>query len=170
MTTVFNETKYSICEPDLGIDLHESVQEMSARRLLFESGALQSECFVREKKLHGPSRFFSEEGVLLSETWFWLGKKQGISRLFYRSGASYANLRFRDDCKMGRQEYFYENGQPKTIEEYLNGRLHGESVLYWPNGCLKRRCYFDRGLRCGLDQIWNEAGAVLHEESYANQS
>jgi antitoxin component YwqK of YwqJK toxin-antitoxin module len=164
---IFNETEYLICESELGIELKEIPQQTRVQRLFFENGALQSECYYRDNQLHGPSRFFSEEGILLAETWFWLGRRQGIARMFYQSGAPYAILRFRNDRKIQKQEYFYENSQLKTIEEYLDGRLHGESVLYWPNGQCKRRCHFDHGKRCGVDQIWNEAGAVLHEEVYA---
>lgn len=65
-----------------------------------------------------------------------------------------------------RKEYFYEDGTPKTIERYKAGRLDGESILYWPNGKLKRKCSFCNGVRHGLDQMWNEEGFLADEGRY----
>ncbi len=78
----------------------------------------------------------------------------------YANGACYARL--------GKEmrEYFYEEGRPKTIEPYSEGVLHGEVLLYWPNGTLKRKCSFHHHLRHGLDQIWNEQGILVDEGTY----
>lgn len=62
--------------------------------------------------------------------------------------------------------YFYEDGTPKTVEPYREGKWHGEVLLYWPNGILKRKCAFCEGLRHGLDQIWNEEGKLMDEDRY----
>jgi hypothetical protein len=77
--------------------------------------------------------------------------------LYYLSGAIY--------CKVGKgkKEYFYEDGTPKTVENY-----DGESLLYWPNGKLKRKCTFQKGVRHGLDQMWSEEGILADEGSYEN--
>ena len=80
----------------------------------------------------------------------------------YPSGALYA--RIQDE----KHEYFYENGTPKTIEHYTEGRLHGEAILYWPNGALKRKCQFHQGKRFGLDQMWNDEGKLLDEQDYGS--
>lgn len=41
-----------------------------------------------------------------------------------------------------------------------------EVCLYWPNGKLKRRCFFQEGLRVGIDQMWNEEGQLVDEGHY----
>lgn len=70
--------------------------------------------------------------------------------LYYKSGALYR----RGDT------YFYENGTLKTVER------EDEAVLYWPNGKMKRRCGFQKGVRHGLDQMWNEDGILVDEGQY----
>ncbi len=82
--------------------------------------------------------------------------------LYYQSGKLYAIL------SEQKREYFYEDGTLKTSEEYADGRLHGESALYWPDGTLKRRCHFAKGERHGLDQIWDESGLLSDEGRYEN--
>lgn len=72
--------------------------------------------------------------------------------LYYPSGALYCRI---SDTK---REYYYENGQLKTVEHYREGRLDQEALLYWPNGQLKRKCFFVLGVREGLDQMWDDKG------------
>jgi antitoxin component YwqK of YwqJK toxin-antitoxin module len=81
-------------------------------------------------------------------------------KIFYLSGALYAWLR------ADLRTYFYENGTVKTVEPYQEGLLHGEVVLYWPNGQMKRRVHFVLGVRHGLDQIWDETGLLVDEDHY----
>lgn len=44
--------------------------------------------------------------------------------------------------------------------------MQGESILYWPNGKMKRRCHFSNGVRHGLDEMWSEEGILLDEGQY----
>lgn len=67
---------------------------------------------------------------------------------------------------LAEKSSFYEDGTLRTLERHLNGRLHGEILLYWPNGQLKRKCHFDRGVRHGTDQIWNMEGKLVDEDLY----
>ncbi len=83
-----------------------------------------------------------------------------MNHLYYKSGALYAAL------SAEKREYFYEDGTPKTIEHYRQERLEGEALLYWPNGKLKRKCSFRKGVRHGLDQMWSEEGILLDEGRY----
>ena len=82
------------------------------------------------------------------------------SKLFYPNGALYA------DIGEAARSYFYEDGTAKTFEPYFEGKLHGEAVLYWPNGKLKRKSQFQNGVRQGLDQMWSEEGKLVDKGSY----
>lgn len=83
-----------------------------------------------------------------------------MDQLVYQSGMLYCAR-----CE-NKKEYFYEDGTVKTIERYEGGRLHGESLLYWPNGKLKRKCSFVKGVRDGQDQMWSDEGILLDEGRY----
>ncbi|MBI3900696.1 MAG: hypothetical protein HY324_00935 [Chlamydiia bacterium] len=78
----------------------------------------------------------------------------------YPNGATYALI------AEDKRSFFYETGQIKTVEEYRNGKLHGEVFLFWPNGQLKRTSQFSDGYRNGEDRIWNEEGQLLDEGTY----
>lgn len=64
------------------------------------------------------------------------------------------------------KKYFYEDGTLKTVEHYFNGSLMGECILYWPNGKVKRRVSFKKGIRDGLDQMLSDEGTLLDEGCY----
>ncbi len=80
--------------------------------------------------------------------------------LHYPSGQLYAAIA--DE----KRTYYYEDGTLKTVEPYLNGKLHGKVLLYWKNGMLKRHILFQNGVRHGFDQMWNKAGKLLDEGRY----
>ena len=44
--------------------------------------------------------------------------------------------------------------------------MQGESILYWPNGKIKRKCHFVKGVRHGLDEMWSEEGLLVDEGRY----
>jgi antitoxin component YwqK of YwqJK toxin-antitoxin module len=83
-----------------------------------------------------------------------------MDRLYYQNGKVYCC------CSENRKEYFYEDGTLRTVEQYQRGRLEGESLLYWPDGKLKRKCSFVKGVRHGLDEIWNEEGVLQDVGGY----
>lgn len=83
-----------------------------------------------------------------------------MEHLYYPSGKIFCRV-----CE-DQKEYFYEEGTLKTLERLFEGRLHGEIILYWPNGKLKRKCQFVKGTRQGLDQMWSEEGTLLDEGRY----
>ncbi|HLB52788.1 MAG TPA: hypothetical protein VJK48_03665 [Chlamydiales bacterium] len=82
------------------------------------------------------------------------------SKWNYPNGAIYALIEEK------KRTFFYETGQMKTIEEYCEGKLEGQVLLFWPNGQLKRKSYFSCGYRQGSDQIWDESGQLRDEGIY----
>lgn len=78
------------------------------------------------------------------------------SDLCYANGSPY--LKEED----GKKYYYYPEGQLKTVV------LPGETVLYWSNGKMKRRCHFLAGVRHGVDEMWDESGKLLDQGSYEN--
>jgi antitoxin component YwqK of YwqJK toxin-antitoxin module len=81
-------------------------------------------------------------------------------KLYYPSGALYADL------SVAKRAYFYEDGGPKTFEPYLEDKLHGEAVLYWQNGQVKRKSSFQKGIRHGFDRMWTDGGQLVDEGNY----
>lgn len=56
---------------------------------------------------------------------------------------------------------------PRTIEPYKDGLREGETLLYWPNGQLKRRVHFRAGVRHGMDENWDMEGNLADSGEYA---
>lgn len=149
----------------------------------FSDGTVQSECYYKQGKLHGPSRFFSESGVRLSESWYFDGKREGRVLRRFLSGEVASVQCYKEDRLHGMQTFYYdigvarailgetsesENQNLKTIMHYQEGVLEGKVILYWPNGVKKREVFFKKGMRDGFDRMWNVEGILTSEESYNN--
>ncbi len=130
------------------------------------NGQLAVEQYALEKKLHGPSSYFSEEGQLLSQHWFIRGKREGKAISYTSEGKVAKIQRYREGVWQGNQETFYPDGTLKAVLPYAMGKLHGEVRLYYPTGQLKRQLYFVNGKRDGVEKIWNELGTLLIEAEF----
>ena len=155
------ETGFYLVDLDLGLKLYSDLKGVTVEKEYYSNGVLKHHAYYLEKKLHGPSRFYSEQGTLLSESWFFLDQRQGRTTRFYSSAKLYCIERYKGDQYEGMQVYFYEEGHIKTELPYFKGKLHGEVKLFWPNKGLKRRCQFSNGKKLELDQMWDEHGNEL---------
>lgn len=74
----------------------------------------------------------------------------GMTKFYYASGKlrevnPYAHVRRR--VLHGPRTTWYETGKIHTKEEYLAGVRHGELLVYYPDGTVRRRDVFVRGKR-----------------------
>jgi len=184
----------SICEPELGLDLHVDFQpqlipeaawpqpgqspaietligkfeeKREGQTLYFYlDGNVKAEAFYKADQLHGPWSFYSPEGLLLYRSWFVEGKKEGKACAFYSTGALYSVLGYDNGKAQGVHVHYYPDGTLKTIEHYDKGLLHGIVRLYYPNGLLKKEQHFDQGKLHGQERLWNEQGGLILEAAY----
>jgi antitoxin component YwqK of YwqJK toxin-antitoxin module len=66
----------------------------------------------------------------------------------------------------GRLIFRYPDRRIRSSIGWEQGRLQGESLLYWPNGVLKRRSFFVEGLREEVELFFTEEGIMTDRGSY----
>ena len=54
----------------------------------------------------------------------------------------------------------HENGKPESEIEYQNGKAHGQSTQWWPNGQISAKVHFEHGEIIGK-QSWDLNGNQL---------
>lgn len=124
-----------------------------------QQGKLLSECYYRENRLHGPSRYFcGESGQLLAQGWFVEGVQQGRNHQYYPGGSLYSETLFLDGSLHGKQRYYYASGQLKALIPYEKGKLHGDMEQFFEDGTLFRRVQFHDNLRQGLEEQYGLDG------------
>lgn len=63
--------------------------------------------------------------------------------------------------KQGTHYLFYQCGQPRSILNYLNGKLHGMQEYYFFTGQLKRRVEYNHGKKNGIMEAYNIEGELF---------
>src|SRR5690606_2654743 len=104
------------------------------------------------------------------------GKKDSVWTNFVSSGHYSSEETFKDDVLNGKKTIFY--GQEVTIEKvklvlrednYVNGRLNGSFVEYFPDGILKAEGMYKDGVLDGKVMRYHPNGKPLFEERWKNR-
>jgi antitoxin component YwqK of YwqJK toxin-antitoxin module len=65
----------------------------------------------------------------------------------------------------GLVEDYSEDGRPLSRSAYSEDQLHGERCLFWPNGKVLQRETYERGIRQGEIEKFDESGQPLRDKS-----
>ncbi len=107
------------------------------------NGTVKLKCYYQltsdeKSRLHGPCERYFDTGTLLSSAIYVQGIQQGREELYYPSGDVYLRKFYCDGIQVGEQCSYYKTGSPKCVVRYRNGRVFGLTILYHPDGSVKR--------------------------------
>lgn len=68
--------------------------------------------------------------------------------------------------KTGVWKMFSEQGYELSIHVYRDGKLHGDVIVYHPNGSLNYNGEYYEGERVGLWKFYDEKGNLIKEEDF----
>src|SRR5690554_6112593 len=69
----------------------------------------------------------------------------------------------------GEWRYYHkESPQLMTVETFANGKLHGKSTVYYPDGKLASETIYVNGVKEGVFKKYSQQGIVLEEIPYRN--
>lgn len=66
----------------------------------------------------------------------------------------------------GKWEYFTKDKKLEEVRNYYRGKLHGQVMLYWPNGKKKQEGYFKLDVQDSIYREWSEGGVLVLEGTY----
>jgi antitoxin component YwqK of YwqJK toxin-antitoxin module len=72
----------------------------------------------------------------------------------------------KDENRHGIWESYFENGVPNSTVYYMNGKKHGHTVVYYPNGNTYYVGEYENDERVGHWKFYNEVGELLKEEHF----
>ncbi len=73
---------------------------------------------------------------------------------------------FEKEGKVVKTTYFHDNGAIAQVGSYLNGKLHGDWIMYDNAGNKQAIGQYENGVKVGKWFFWDEAG--LKEVDYRN--
>jgi uncharacterized protein len=119
----------------------------------YRSGAIMSESQYYINKLQGLYLQYDENGVVTASTEYHNGDKNGIA--IWGEDDIRITCMYKDDEKNGwyAETHWVDDKKTeqyvKIMREYVDGVEHGKSMVFWPNGKLKRNAIVVDGLLHG---------------------
>lgn len=134
----------------------------------YESGAIQSQKYYVDGKIHWEEKIFGPEGQLLEIITYIKGGKTGLNTMFNHLGGKISEIAYGDNQPHGTSRFYYDNGQLKAEINYVRGKKNGVSKIYYQNGILKVvECMRD-DIRDGLTKTFYENGGSKEEWYFAD--
>ncbi|HEX2962307.1 MAG TPA: toxin-antitoxin system YwqK family antitoxin [Ignavibacteriales bacterium] len=129
----------------------------------YESGAIQSQKYYVDGKVHWEEKIFGPEGQLLEIITYIKGGKTGVSTIFNQLGGKISEITYKDNQPEGISRFYYDNGQLKAEISYIKGKKNGVSKIYYQNGVMKVVESMRDDIRDGLTKTFYENGGSKEE-------
>jgi len=138
----------------------------------YKNGQLKCEVYIINNNREGEYKSYYENGNKYIKTYFINDKVNGNLKLYEVNGKLLYSQTYKDDQLHGEeirynngvilQKCQYENNKKsgleyeyncdctiKSIKTYVNGKIHGKRLVYWPNGKLHFKIDYQNGNRDG---------------------
>ena len=120
----------------------------------YPNGRTLYEADFVEGKPHGEMLRYHESGLVRARMIFEAGSQRSYTHLYYESGKPAAEGWFVDQSKDSIWTYYSEfDGSVRIRESYVNGKLHGLSLSYYPNGGTSEELEWKQNVK---DGAWNQ--------------
>ena len=86
----------------------------------------------------------------------------GKKTIWYKAGLTYSEEIWKD----GLQECRYNNGRIESMENWKEGKQHGESRYWYKNGQVKSTQNWKQGKQDGESKHWYENGQIESERNW----
>ncbi len=159
-----------------------------------ENGKEIAEYSLKNEKLDGRLRKWSDKGMLLvdyayhegvftgaqkewfengsqhkSYTYTKEGKLTGIGTEWHQNGVKALEANYQDGKVEGEISEWYESGKLKSKRSYKEGEPSGMHQTWYENGVERERANFQKGVITGTHCQWNEKGELILEETFDNK-
>lgn len=108
---------------------------------------------------------YDESGNISGRRFYIHGRSEGLAII--TTSSSKTTIRYKNGRKCGWQTNIV-NGNLLKKEHYYNGKLHGKSYHYYPNGSIGHEKTYHLGVRVGIERTFTSNGKVIHYNEYDN--
>jgi antitoxin component YwqK of YwqJK toxin-antitoxin module len=123
------------------------------------NGKKEGEGYLFNGKLKGKRLLFYPEGNLSDEVEYENGLQNGIEKRYFKNGTLMQTGEFKNGKEIGIWEMYHPNGQLKQRSNFdNNGKIDGESILYYSTGNIKVVYQYKNGIYLKnkiYDKIYN---------------
>lgn len=134
----------------------------------YENGAIQSQKYYVDGKVHWEEKIFGPEGQLIEVINYIKGGKTGIDTVYNQLGGKISEIAYKDNQPDGISRFYYDNGQLKAEICYVKGKKNGVSKIYYQNGIMKVVENMRDDMRDGLTKTFYENGGSKEEWCFSD--
>ncbi len=157
--TIFNDRKVLVEKTNFKKGKADGLAEF-----FDNDGKLYSTFNYNNNKLN-EAKYFDKSGKEIGQS---VRKNKMIDMVIYNpAGYKVKTVSYNDDAQIvGTETFFYNSGQPKEINLYKEGELHGICVGYYPNGSKKYEVQYENGEKHGFVKNYSLNGRISSEGWY----
>jgi antitoxin component YwqK of YwqJK toxin-antitoxin module len=134
----------------------------------FPNGKKRMEMPIKDGKIHGVSKEWSDKGKKVLERHFTMGVPNGKEKQWYPEGEKQVELNYVNGKVEGIATEWYKNGQKKSEGIFKSGKEQGEHKWYFDEGQIDQIVNFENGLAQGLVKMWFLSGKLKKESNFKN--
>ena len=108
----------------------------SVKKSCYENGNIRYKNPMKNNKLNGVAKYWSEEGDLINEVEYFNGLLHGEWREYFPSSGIKSVSRYKFDKKDGLQVTYHINGNKKTETYFTDGTQISETLRWTIDGLL----------------------------------
>lgn len=114
-------------------------------------------------------KYFSQKGNVISEGTMLGEERLGEWKYYHLNSPKLMMIEnYRNGKLEGEKIIYFENGTPTERSFFRNGELHGEQLIYSEKGVLLKKFTFENGILHGPAEVYNGKGDLLIEGNYRN--
>jgi len=87
-----------------------------------------------------------------------------VERDYYPTGEIEHEVSLKDGKRNGKMFEYSVDGKVIAISYWINGKIDGESTIYFKNGAVSQRNQFKMGRRCCISEFFSEKGSLLEKQ------
>lgn len=134
----------------------------------FPNGKKRMEMPIKDGKIHGVSKEWSDKGKKVLERHFTMGVPNGKEKQWYPDGEKQVELNYINGKVEGVATEWYKNGQVKSEGIFKNGKEEGDHKWYFDQGQIDQIVPFKNGLAQGIVKMWFPSGKLKKESEFKN--
>ncbi len=144
-------------------------RKQGAWRAYYENGKIKYEGYFKDNKPVGTFKRYYDDGTLLAVQNFIDNSDFSFVKMYYQTGNLAAEGRYKGKEKDSIWKYYsYYDKTLRLEEKYQNGKRHGASIKYYPNGRPAEILMYSNDAKNGTWKQFFQNGTLKLEATYIN--
>ncbi len=165
-----SESCYQTGRKQKGLNSCKGIKGKEVIQIFFADGSVKHEYEIKDGKLNGFDKTYSENGQLTLLKHYENDRQNGEEQQYDQDGALRVSYNWKNSLKHGMAKWYFSDGKLSNELNYSKGRIHGEGFKYHPNGNLYISAFFISGRKNGHFKSYTTDNILVRDLNYKDDS